>query len=100
MSRKRAMHAVTLLELAQGRVRLADIDRASGCVTSRAEGAFANESRVRKVTFEDGDFHPIGAMATVIGSVGLIEGEFGYFVRWDDFPEPVFIRGRKLELAS
>lgn len=70
-------------------------------VTSEAPGAWKNGTRVRKRVFEPGDFHLVGAMATVKGSLGPIDGEFGYFVRWDDAGDvPVFVRGRKLELAS
>lgn len=71
-------------------------------VVSHVEGAYANDSRITKVVQEDEDAHPVGAMATVIGSVGPIEsGEFGYFVRWDDMPDvAVFVRGRKIRLSG
>jgi hypothetical protein len=91
------LHVVTLLELARGAVRLSDVDR-QGVVRSEAPGAYPNGSRVEKVSFEKGDFHSVGAMATVVGSVGPVEeGEYGYFVRWDDLADAAcFVRGRKL----
>lgn len=71
--------------------------------TDHAPGAFANDSRVRKTVFGPGDQHPVGSLATVLGSVGPFDAgrgrEFGYFVIWDAMPGvPVFVRGGKLEL--
>jgi len=66
----------------------------------QAEGAIPNGARVRKSRCEPGDSHAVGDLATVIGSIGPLEGEFGYFVLWDDFAAPVFVAGRKLERAE
>ena len=67
---------------------------------NQAPGAYPNGARVCKVSFEDGDAHPIGAFATVLGSLGPVpklNNEFGYFVLWDDLPGvAVFTRGNKI----
>jgi hypothetical protein len=73
--------------------------------TAHAPGAYANGSRVRKATFHPGDAHPVGALGTVVGSLGPIDvvgrREFGYFVVWDKLPGvPVFVRGGKVELEK
>lgn len=58
--------------------------------TDQAPGAWPNGSRVRKAVFVSGDTHKVGALATVIGSVGPVPhlplGCFAYFVEWDDHP--------------
>lgn len=67
--------------------------------TKHAEGAWENGLRVVKANSEEGDGHEDGALATILGSIGPAPhpktGEmlFGYFVKWDDFPFPVFIAG-------
>lgn len=75
-----------------------------------APGALPRGTRVRKVQSEEGDAHPVGSMATVIGSVGGAEvaakfpelaalepSGIGYFVMWDDMPgAAVFITAKKL----
>ncbi len=63
----------------------------------QAEGAIPNGARVRKSSSDPGDAHAVGSLATVLGSLGPLEGEFGYFVLWDDLAAPVFVVGRKLE---
>jgi len=57
-------------------------------VHTRAEapGAMRNGTRVRKIAKEDGDSHPIGSLATVLGSLHLPERGYGYFVEWDASP--------------
>jgi hypothetical protein len=94
-----APRVVTLGQLAAAGINPEDVEGGEA-LTSQAKGAIPNGARVRKVTMEPGDFHPVGARATVLGSVGPVDGEYGYFVRWDDIAAPVFVRGRKLEAAS
>jgi hypothetical protein len=69
----------------------------------QAPGAIENGSRVVKVAATDGDAHPIGAEATVLGSVGPLPWQgasvFGYFVLWDAHPHhAVFCVGSKLDV--
>lgn len=54
--------------------------------SDEAEGGYPNETRVKKVSWRPGEQHPVGAEGTVAGSIGL-DGEYLYFVRWDDEPE-------------
>ncbi len=75
-------------------------------VTQQAPGALANGCRVRKVNSEPGDIHGDGEMATVVASLSPAlddpvtgQPEYGYFVRFDDLQQPVFVRGRRLEIA-
>ena len=82
-----------------------------------APGAIANGTRVRKViTDAGGDAHHVGALATVVSSVGPLPewevrravrpdmqvhisgDQFGYMVTWDDAPDVlVFVSGFKIE---
>lgn len=63
----------------------------------QAAGAFLNGSRVKKSRNDPGDTHTVGDCATVLASNGPINGEYFYFVEWDDLPGvPVGIRGGKL----
>jgi hypothetical protein len=75
-----------------------EIDPETGALlyTGEASGAIPNGKRVEKIVLEKGDYHGVGEQATVLGSMGPIEGEFAYCVRWDDSPIPVFVRGRKV----
>ena len=60
-------------------------------------GAMKNGTRVVKVFAEPGDAHPLGALATGIGSMGHPSGGVGYFVIWDGEPGvPVFVMAKKL----
>lgn len=67
-------------------------DPAFGVFTrDQAYGAWPNGSRVRKAAVHEGDAHQVGALATVIGSVGPLDHPvlglaFAYFVEWDDVP--------------
>jgi len=92
------VETLTLAQLRAGR----PIPRHIMFTTDQAPGAWPNGSRVHKVTGDPGDVHPLGALATVLGSLGPLdfEGrtEYGYFVRWDDMAMPVFVVGRKLAL--
>jgi hypothetical protein len=65
----------------------------------QAEGAIANGRRVVKVKGEAGDAHPVGATATVLGSLSYPElGGIGYFVEWDSRPRvAVFVIAWKIE---
>lgn len=51
-----------------------------------APGAIRNGTRVRKVKTEPSDAHPIGAMATVLGSMTAPRVGMIYFVEWDALP--------------
>lgn len=53
---------------------------------SEVLGAYRNGSRVVKVKAESGDAHPVGTMATVLGSVMHPSAGLAYFVEWDDTP--------------
>ena len=72
-------------------------------VETQAEGAIANGARVRKRVAEEGDSQPVGAMATVLGSVGPFAEpgtRYGYFVQWDEIPNvAVFVVDWKIEAA-
>ena len=58
---------------------------------------FDNGQRVVKVKEEDGDTHPVGSCATVLGSIGHPDIGVGYFVEWDDLPRvAVFVVEWKL----
>lgn len=60
--------------------------------------AIPNDTRVRKVHSEKGDGHKNGALGTVVGYLGHPEvEEYGYWIRWDDFPLPVFTLSYKVE---
>jgi hypothetical protein len=51
---------------------------------------------VVKVAFEEGDGHPIGSLALVLGSVSHPTG-FGYFLEWKADPRvAVFCVGWKI----
>lgn len=99
---------ISYTDLSRSHVRAVRDHRAGETViysVAHAAGAFANESRVRKCKFFAGDQAPLGALATVVGSIGPLDAgpvmEYGYYVRWDADPEiPVFVRGCKLELAK
>jgi len=69
--------------------------------TDEAMGAWPNGTRIRKEVFTDGDAHGIGELGTVVGSIGPLEGHYGYFIRWDDMPHvPVFVVGNRIGRAS
>jgi len=75
---------------------------------AQAPGAWPNGSRLVKTKLEKGDAHQIGAMATVIGSLGPARDEqtgatYGYFVLWDEPPGdyvPVFVVDSRVALAT
>jgi hypothetical protein len=50
----------------------------------QAAGAIANGREVRKIAGERKDAHPIGATATVLGSVYGFGLGYAYFVEWHD----------------
>jgi hypothetical protein len=67
----------------------------------QALGALKNGTRVRKVATEPGDFHPIGSLATVLGSFSAGELGIGYFVAWDAAPHVAVLVGwPKIEQIS
>jgi len=48
---------------------------------------YMNGARVRKV-WQDrtGDIHPPGSLGTVLGSIGALGMQAGYFIEWDATP--------------
>jgi hypothetical protein len=68
----------------------------------RAVGAkFKNNSRVAKAKMEPGDAHQIGALGTVLGSIGEPGIGYVYYVEWDEHPRaPNLIIEDKLEQAE
>ena len=71
-----------------------------------AEGALANDTRIRKVLSEPGDGHQDGALGAIIGSMGPfnLHGfpniRYLYFIEWDDMPGmPIGMHEGKLEPA-
>ncbi len=52
-----------------------------------AEGAYRNGTRVIKTASEPGDGHPVGATATVLGSISHPPLGIMYFVEWDRTPK-------------
>ena len=67
----------------------------------QAAGALSNGTRVRKIKSEPGDTHPIGSLATVLGSLGLPDIGYGYFVEWDVKPRlAVFVIAAKIAAAG
>jgi hypothetical protein len=67
-------------------------------ITDQADGALPNGTRVVKCTFEKGDKHAIGDLATVIGSIRHpTDPRMFYFVEWDDMPGvPIGVIGTKI----
>lgn len=69
----------------------------TGFFTRRqAEGAIPNGTRIVKACDEPGDAHTIGALGTILGSIGtppewlpehLRKVKYAYFVEWDDMPK-------------
>jgi hypothetical protein len=51
----------------------------------------ANGARVKKIASEDADAHPIGAMGTVLGSVGAPDLGVAYFVEFDASPRQAIL---------
>jgi hypothetical protein len=63
----------------------------------QAAGAIPNGTRVRKDVSEDGDSHPVGTRATVLGSLYEPDLGYGYFVEWEPTPRvAVFVAGFKI----
>lgn len=64
---------------------------------NQARGAIPNGARVRKISTERGDSHPVGSTATVLGSIFHASVGYGYFVEWDVSPRSaVFVVGEKI----
>lgn len=60
-------------------------------------GAIRNGTRVVKVRTEARDTHPVGSLATVLGSMGHPDVGIGYFVEWDARPRwAVFVIAWKI----
>jgi hypothetical protein len=63
--------------------------------------AIPNGTRVVKVRTDAGDAHPLGSLATVLGSMGHPKVGNGYFVEWDARPRwAVFVAGDKIAPAK
>jgi hypothetical protein len=60
----------------------------TGVFTTRQSpmAKIANGARIKKAAMEEGDAHAIGAMGTVLGSLGAPELGVAYFVEFDDRP--------------
>lgn len=70
-----------------------------GFTREQAPGAIPNGTRVVKVRTEPTDTHPIGSLATILGSIAA-KGEVFYFVEWDAHPRiAVGIRSFKIKPA-
>lgn len=54
--------------------------------TQQAGGAIPNGTRIRKITTEHKDAHPVGSIGTVLGSLEAQEGKLLYFIEWDARP--------------
>lgn len=68
--------------------------------TKQAPGALPNGTRVSKVNSKPDDTHQDGALATVLGSIGVDE-VIAYFVEWDDLPDiPVGIAGYRVKAVK
>jgi hypothetical protein len=66
-----------------------------------APGAMKNGTRVRKVVSESGDAHPLGSLATVLGSLHHPTLGYAYFVEWDDRPRTATaVVGAKIDRAD
>lgn len=65
-------------------------------------GAYRNGARVEKIQGDAGDRNPIGAIGTILGSMGIAELNLvGYFVEWDTDPgKPTFTIDMKLKRVS
>jgi hypothetical protein len=52
----------------------------------QAPGAIPNGRKVIKIASERGDTHPVGSVATVLGSLRHPDLGFAYFVEWGGHP--------------
>lgn len=84
------------------RIRLEFTKAGVGFTREQAEGAIPNLARVVKVATEPNDAHPIGAHATILGSMRHPDdGRLLYFVLWDDAPTtPVAVIAYKIAAAA
>lgn len=85
-------------KIEKGRFKYAAIEfdgqpRLCAYTTEQAPGAWPNGSRVRKLRTEVGEKHPVGSMATILGSHWIPAAEtpdgkeaLSYFVIWDATP--------------
>lgn len=51
-----------------------------------ADGALPNGTAIQKVKSEPGDFNPIGARGTVLGSLRAPSLGVAYFIEWETLP--------------
>jgi hypothetical protein len=62
---------------------------------------FRNGSRIIKIRTAPGDVHVVGALGTVLGSIGHPAIGVGYFVEWDDQKKwAIFVVESKIGLAQ
>lgn len=69
---------------------------------NQAEGAWANGSLVVKNGSDpSGDVTPDGTKGKILGSLKAAEGQYAYFVEWDNKPKmPVFCVQEKMRLLA
>jgi hypothetical protein len=75
----------------------------TGVFTTRQSSMakFKNGARFKTAKMEDGDTHEIGAMGTILGSVGTLNIGVAYFVEFDDKPRhAALIVERKIAAAE
>lgn len=49
-------------------------------------GGIANGTIIEKCGSEPGDMHPDGARGMIVGGIGEVTGQHGYFIVWKDAP--------------
>lgn len=68
---------------------------------AQADGAIPNGRTVEKVHSNAGDTYADGVRGRVLGSVGPVDGVYGYYVAWAPRPRvPVFIAGSRVAEAK
>ena len=68
--------------------------------TAQAPGALPNGSRIAKVVWEPGDRTALGTGGEVVGSIGPLDGLYGYFVRWDGDETPILVTSPRIAAVA